>query len=290
MPVCYRHPDRETYVRCTRCDRPICPDDMVPASVGFQCPDDARAGARSVRPARTAVGGRLTDGRALVTLVLIGINVLVQVVTAAGGTSLGFGGGASPLYDRLAMQPVSLLNAAGAVVPGVADGQWWRLVTATFLHFGWLHLAFNMLALLQLGTVVEAALGRARFLVLYLLAGVAGTTASYVLGPLNLQAAGASGAIFGLFGAAYVLERRRGGGAAGQYLVLIVVNLVLTFSIPNIDIRGHLGGLVMGALAALVLVAVPAGPRRSVLQGAGLALLAVLLVSAVVLRTAALTA
>lgn len=285
MPVCYRHPDRETYVRCTRCERPICPDDMVPASVGFQCPDDARAGAASVRRPTTTLGGRVTDNATAVTRTLVGLNVVVFLATALGGTSLGFGGGASPLYDRLALQAKTLPDGAGGVVLGVVDGQYWRLLTATFLHFGVLHLLLNMLALFQLGEVLEPVLGRVRYLALYLLSGLAGTAASYAFGPVNQQAAGASGAIFGLFAAAYVIERRRGTGAASQYAVLLGINLVLTFSIPFIDVRGHLGGLVGGALAALVLVLVPRGPRRGLLQGAGLALLALVVVATVAART-----
>lgn len=258
---------------------------MVSASVGFQCPDDAREGARSLRSPRTALGGTPVD-RPTVTFALIGLNVLVFAATALGGSSIGFGGGASPLYARLALQPVTLDYGGDlGLVPGVADGQFWRLLTATFLHYGLLHLLFNMLALFQLGPLLEQALGRARFLALYLLAGVAGTTATYLFGPTGGQAAGASGAVFGLFAAAYVLERRRGTGGAGQFAVLIGVNLLLTFSIPNIDVRGHLGGLVAGGLAALVLALVPPGPRRGLLQGVGLAALALVLVVAVVVRT-----
>lgn len=290
VPVCYRHPDRETYVRCTRCDRPICPDDMVPADVGFQCPDDARAGARSVRSARTTYGGRVAGDSLLVTQVLIGLNVLVFLLVAAGGTSLGFGGGASPLYSRLAVQTLSLDYGGGTgVVQGIADGQYWRLLTAMFLHFGLAHVLLNMLALLSLGPPLEAAFGRVRFLALYLLSGLAGTTASYLFGPTNQQAAGASGAIFGLFAAAYVVERRRGSGQAQQYAVLLGINLVLTFTIPFIDVRGHLGGLLGGALAAAVLVLAPAGRQRGVVQATGLALLALLLAAGVAARTLALT-
>ena len=263
---------------------------MVSASVGFQCPDDARAGASGVREGRTTYGGKVSSNPLLVTQLLIGLNVVVFLATALGGTSLGFGGGQSPLYARLALQPLAVDHSgAVGVVPGVADGQYWRLLTATFLHFGFAHVLLNMLALLSLGPVLEQALGRTRFLALYLLSGVAGTTATYVLGDVRQTAAGASGAIFGLFAAAYVIERRRGNGAAQQYAVLLGINLVLTFTIPFIDVRGHLGGLVGGALAALVLVLTPRGPSRALVQGAGLGLLAGLLGVAVVLRTLALT-
>ncbi len=260
---------------------------MVAASVGFQCPDDARSG--TVRQARTTFGGRLTDNPARVTITLIGINVVVFLATALGGSSLGFGGGESPLYARLALLPTAVTFQDIGPVDGVAQGQYWRLLTATFLHFGFIHVLLNMLALLQLGPLLEAALGRVRFLALYLLSGIAGTTASYAFGPDVQLAAGASGAIFGLFSAAYVLERRRGGNGAQQFLVLLGINLVLTFTIPNIDVRGHLGGLVGGAVVAIVLVSVPPGPRRSLLQGLGCAAVALLLAVVVVARTAQLT-
>ncbi len=289
VPVCYRHPDRETYVRCSRCDRPICPDDMVAAPVGFHCPDDAREGARSMRRPTTTYGGRVRDNPLLVTQVLVGLNVLVFLATALGGTSLGFGGGASPLYVRLALQPVGRVYSDVGAVSGVADGEYWRLLTATFLHFGFVHVLLNMLALYSLGPVLETAFGRARYLAVYLLSGLAGTTATYVFGPVDQLAAGASGAVFGLFAAAYVVERRRGSGAAQQYAVLLGINLVLTFTIPFIDVRGHLGGLVAGAVGAAVLVYAPKGPRRTAVQAGGLAALGVLLVVAVALRTAALT-
>ncbi len=289
MPVCYRHPDRETYVRCTRCDRPICPDCMVSASVGFQCPDDAKAGAASVREGRTLAGGRVRPP--LVTQVLIGTNVAVFLATALGGSGLGFSGGTSSLYARLAVQPTRLSYLEQpqlGIVDGIAQGQYWRLLTAMFLHYGLAHVLLNMLALLQLGPVVESALGRSRFLALYLLAGLSGTTASYVFGNVGVPSAGASGAIFGLFAAAFVIEKKRGSGAASQYAVLLGINLLLTFSISFIDKRAHVGGLIGGALAALVLLYAPR-PRRDVLQAAGLGALAAVLVVAVALRTAALT-
>ena len=261
---------------------------MVPAAVGFHCPDDAREGARSVRQPRTVYGGRPVD-RPVVTPVLVGINVVVFLATAVGGTSLAFGGGASPLYAALAMQPVAFDSGTGpGVVQGVADGQLWRLVTAMFLHFGVAHIVLNVLALLHLGPALEPALGRLRFLTLYMLSGVAGTVASYAFGPVLQRSAGASGAIFGLAAAAYVLERRRGGAEASSYAVLLGVNLVLTFVVPFIDVRGHLGGLVGGALVAGVFVLTPPGPRRGLLHAAGCLALAGLLAVVVVLRTAAL--
>ncbi|MCW2666953.1 MAG: Rhomboid family protein [Frankiales bacterium] len=260
---------------------------MVGASVGFQCPDDARSG--HVATARTTFGGRLTDNPTRVTTALIGVNVVVFLATALGGSSLGFGGGESPLYARLAVQATTLFFGGElGSVPGIADGQYWRLLTATFLHFGFIHLLLNMLALLQLGPLLEQALGRLRFLALYLLSGLAGTTASYAFGREDQLSAGASGAVFGLFAAAYVLERRRGRDAAQQYAVLLGINLVLTFAIPHIDVRGHLGGMVGGALLALVLVRTPPGPRRALYQGLGCAAVAAVLLVLIAARTAQL--
>jgi membrane associated rhomboid family serine protease len=260
---------------------------MVAASVGFQCPDDARAG--NVRTARTTFGGRLTDNPTRVTVTLIGLNVVVFLATALGGSSLGFGGGASPLYARLALLADARIAPGVGLVEGVAQGEYWRLLTSTFLHFGFLHVLLNMLALAQLGPLLEQALGRGRFLALYLLSGLAGSTASYAFGPEGQLSAGASGAVFGLFAAAYVLERRRGSGAAQQYAVLLGINLVITFAVPFIDVRGHLGGMVGGALVALVLVRTPPGPRRALYQGLGCAAVALVLLVLVASRTAQLT-
>src|SRR5436305_5003692 len=132
--TCYRHPDRETGVRCARCDRPICPACMVPASVGFQCPECVSEGRRSVRPARTMYGGRV-HSRADVTLALIGLNVFVFVLTAVSGAGVASGSGRSSIYDHFALIPVQ-----------VAHGEWWRLVSSMFLHYGIIHIAFNMWA------------------------------------------------------------------------------------------------------------------------------------------------
>jgi len=278
-PTCYRHPDRETYVRCTRCNRPICPDCMVAASVGFQCPDDVKQGGKGARQARTAFGGRLSPDTSRVTLALIAVNVVVFVAGyAQSGLDLRFGNLAS-----------AIATDNGTVYDGVADGAWYRLVTAAFLHAGVLHLLFNMFALAQIGPVLERALGRGRFVALYLLAALGGSTLSFLLSPPNQLGVGASGAIFGLFGAYYVVVRRLGGDTS-QIVVLLVVNLVITFAVPIIDWRAHVGGLLTGAAVAAALVYSPRGPRRTLVQAAACALVLLALAVAVVLRTAALTA
>ncbi len=232
---CYRHPGRESGVRCRRCEQPICPDCMITAPVGFQCPACVKA-APSVQPLRTIVA------KPVVTLALIALNVAIFVPTLAGGALLGGGGG--DLIDRLAVNG-----------PDVADGEWWRLVTAGFLHFGLIHIGFNMLILYQLGSMLEPSLGRLRFFLLYAAALLGGSFGALLLDPDALTA-GASGAVFGLMGAAFLGMRRQGidpmqSGIGG----LLVMNLLLTFIIPGISIGGHLGGLVAGAVAGAALLA-----------------------------------
>lgn len=254
---CYRHPDRETGVRCARCDRPICPQCMVPASVGFHCPDCVTEGRRTTRPARTIYGGRVSRGGVDATRVLVGINLVVFVITAAAGAGVASGSSRSTVYDNFALIP-----------PAVASGEWYRLVSSMFLHFGILHVGFNMWALYVIGSPLEAMLGRLRFLTLYFLAGIGGSLLSFAYGPVSETAAGASGAIFGLFGGLYVLQRRR-GLATGGIVGLIVINLIFSFTFANIDWRGHVGGLVVGSLVAAIFAWAPAGGRRDVVQVAG---------------------
>ena len=164
-PVCYRHPGRETYVRCTRCDRPICPDCMRDASVGHQCPECVDEGRRSVRPARTAFGGGAAGRHGYVTKALIALNVLMMLLSiasarggdaAAGGS--GFGGlmgGSTPLTEWGAVLGLARTSPTTRI-GGIADGEWYRLVTAMFLHYGVLHLLLNMWALWVLGRSLEA--------------------------------------------------------------------------------------------------------------------------------------
>jgi membrane associated rhomboid family serine protease len=239
---------------------------MTAASVGFQCPECVREGNATVRQARTVYGGRAGGAPGTVTRVLVGLNVLVFLITLSSGAGLLSGDpGRSTVYDRFALIPVD-----------VAHGQWYRLFTAAFLHYGILHILFNMYALYLIGPQLEAVLGKLRFVALYLLAGLGGSLLSMALGPLNEQAAGASGAIFGLFGALYIVTRHlnlQTGGIA----VTIAINLVFSFSISNIDWRGHVGGLVTGVVVALVFAYAPKGAARGRVQAAGVAVVAVLL-------------
>ncbi|MFI7490747.1 rhomboid family intramembrane serine protease [Micromonospora echinaurantiaca] len=293
-PVCYRHPGRQTYVRCTRCDRPICPDCMREASVGHQCPECVNEGRRSVRPARTAFGGGAAGRHGYVTRALIALNVLLMLLSIAsdrGGDAAvggsGFGGllgGSTPLTDW-----GSVLGGAifpDGTVGGIAEGQWYRLLTAMFLHFGVVHLLLNMWALWVLGRSLEANLGPLRFLSLYLVAGFGGNVAAYLFSEPNVTTAGASTAIFGLFAALIVIERKMGRDIS-QVIPILVINLVFTLTVPGISIPGHLGGLVVGAAMALVLAYAPRS-RRSLVQFAGGAVLVLALLGLALVRTAAL--
>jgi membrane associated rhomboid family serine protease len=240
---------------------------MTAASVGFQCPECVAEGNRSVRQARTIYGGRVRPGEApgLVTWVLIAINVAVFIATSAGGMNPISGNGTSSLFNHLALIPAA-----------VGHGQWYRLFTAAFLHFEIFHIGFNMYALYIFGPPLEAALGRFRFVGLYVLAGLGGSLLSFALGPIGETAAGASGAIFGLFGALYIVARHRNLATNG-IAITIVANLIFTFAVPNIDWRGHVGGLVVGAAIALLFARAPQGANQARVQMAGICLIAVLL-------------
>ena len=241
---CYRHPDRQGGVRCRRCERPICPDCMVQASVGFQCPSCARGGATPTpRPLRAV------RQEPYVTWAIIAGCVAVFLPSLGGGAAVT-GRGDLDVAGELA------LNARA-----VAEGEWWRLFTSGFVHYGLLHVGFNMFVLFQLGTLLEPALGRVRFAALYTVALLGGACGALLLDPDALTA-GASGAVYGLMGAAVLGLRRRGvdplrSGLGG----LLLVNLLLTFVIPGISVGGHLGGLAAGAVAGGTLFATEDTPR-----------------------------
>jgi membrane associated rhomboid family serine protease len=246
---CYRHPDRETGVSCSECGRGICPDCMVFAPVGIRCPDHSGQPQGAERVAQRVRRAGFAGTGALVTKGLIAANVLVFLVNLAQGASLSRNGGS--LFDDWAL--VGRVTFDGLTLVGVAEGDWWRLVTSTFLHGGILHLGLNMLMLYWIGAPIEEAIGRARFLILYLVSGLAGSAGALLLTDQNAITVGASGAIFGLLGAALVFERQRTFVLGGSALSIIVLNLVLTFAVPNISIGGHVGGLVGGALGGLAL-------------------------------------
>jgi membrane associated rhomboid family serine protease len=235
LPTCYRHPDRETGLSCSECGRPICTDCVTYAPVGLRCPDHSGKPQGKAKVA-AAVGARGDD---LVTRALIAVNVaifLAEIATGASFTNFG----TSSVIDKLALFP-----------PSVAQGDWWRLATSGFLHYGFIHLGMNMYALFLLGGSLERVMGRGRFVLVYATSLLAGSAGAVLLSPCSLTA-GASGAIFGLFGAALVLERQRVIAAQGL-MGIIVINLVFTLAVPGISIGGHLGGFVGGALTALAL-------------------------------------
>ena len=282
VPVCYRHRDRESHIRCQRCDRPICPDCMRPASVGFQCPECVKEGSRATRSGRTAYGGKRSGNPALTSMVLIGINVAVWLaILVSGATS-------SPLVRQLALRPTSTFR--GVVYPGVpsvAEGDVWQLLTSTFAHVEVWHIGFNMLALYVLGPGLEAAIGRTRFLLLYLISGLAGSaTVMWFSDPISLTL-GASGAIFGLMGALLVVALKVGGDVR-SIVGWIAINFVITFVFGRlISWQGHVGGFVAGVLIGAAIVYAPR-EHRVAFQSAGIAAVGVLVLVATAVRVALL--
>ena len=240
MAYCYRHPNRETGLSCSECGRPICTECMTVAPVGLRCPDHSGRpqGVARVRSRARRIGFAGTG--ALVTKLLIGINVavyLAQIGTGTGTNSL-----AGSIYVNGALYG-----------PAVAQGDWWRLITGGFLHANILHLGMNMLILWLIGAPLEEMLGRARYTLLYFASLLAGSAGALLQAPL-VPTVGASGAIFGLFGALLVLEYFATGQiVGGQAFGLIVINLIISFTFNNISWGGHIGGLVGGILGTLVL-------------------------------------
>jgi membrane associated rhomboid family serine protease len=267
---------------------------MHEASVGHQCTECVTDGRRSQRPARTAFGGSRAGHAGLATRILIAINALVFVISALSGGAKALGGSGGWFGMLGASTPVTqwgeVLGYApyylGGPVHGVAAGEWYRLGTAMFLHYGVLHILLNMWVLWQLGRYLEARLGPTRFVALYVLAGLGGNVAAYLFTPPNQGAAGASTAIFGLF-AAIIIVNRRLKLDISALIPLLVINLLFTFTVPNISVAGHLGGLVTGCVVGLILAYAPS-PRRTQFQVAGCVVVLVLLVIASAIRTTAL--
>ncbi len=241
--TCYRHPDRETGVSCSNCGRPICTECMTSTPVGMRCPECSR----QTTQVRTLSSLRPSPE---LTKVLIAISVIAFLAQSLGGAGLRTGGG-------------EVYRQGVLFGPLVADGEWWRLLTGGFLHGGLLHLGLNMYALWFLGQLLEPALGRVQFALLYFVSLLGGSLGVMLLSP-DAPTVGASGAIFGLLGAALVFGRSRGMDVMASGLgPILLINLAITFLIPNISIGGHLGGLAAGALAAVVLTTL--GERRRTL-------------------------
>lgn len=248
-PTCYRHTDRPTYVRCTRCERPICGDCMRSAAVGHQCVQCVDAGAKTIRQPRTQFGGRVQQsGTPFVTYGLIAISVAVFALEMA----------IHGLDKDLALWP-----------PIVADGQYYRMVTSAFIHYGPTHLLLNMWGLAVVGPPLEMLLGRLRFGALYALCGLGGSVLVYLVSPLNTATAGASGALFGLFAAMFVVGKRLSFDVR-WVVITIAINLAYTVIAPAVSSQlvswqGHVGGLVTGAVVAAAYAYAPK-ERRNLVQ------------------------
>jgi membrane associated rhomboid family serine protease len=242
VQTCYKHPDRRAGVICQRCDRPICPACMHQASVGFHCPECTRKGGQKVMTARSLAT------RPAVTLVIVAANLVIF-----GGDLLSPAFRPDEVLD-LAFGGMHLWSAEGALFgPSVAAGDWWRPITGGFLHANLMHIGFNMLLLWQLGSLLEPAVKRVGFAALYALSLLGGSFMVLLLSNDSVTV-GASGAVFGLMGAAFVAMRSRGINPFQTGIgPLIVLNLVLTFTWPNISVGGHVGGLVAGGVGGLVL-------------------------------------
>lgn len=260
-PVCPRHPDRISYVTCQRCGRPACPECQVTAAVGTQCVDCVKEANRNIPTAKTTFGGKATDGRPLITYILIGINIVVF------GLQMIFSG----LTDKLMY--------AGIYTSPFGPEEPWRMLTSAFAHspsfIG--HIAFNMYALYICGRIIEPMLGRARFLALYLVSALGGSVAVLLLTSPLSPVVGASGAVFGLFAALFVLMRSRGAQVV-QVGILMAINLAIGFIVPGISWQAHVGGLAIGAASAAVFAYAPKTKNRAMLQWFGTGLIVVLLV------------
>jgi membrane associated rhomboid family serine protease len=301
VPTCYRHPGRETYIRCQRCDRPICPDCMNNAAVGYQCPSCVSEGRKGTRSGRTAYGGLVPNRPGAVTMVLIGMNAVVWLIIQATG---GYG---SWIYRHFALTPggsCESLTHPGAIYPNadssricgqLGDGHWvsgiehapWELFTSVFTHVEFLHIGFNMYALWVLGPQLEQVLGRVRYIALYLLAGLAGSVSVLWLADAAVSTVGASGAIFGLMAALVIVGRKMGADLSTLW-VWIGINAVLSFTLAHVSWQGHLGGFIGGGLVTAALVYAPR-QKRGLTQGLMLGGFAVVLLAAAAVRMSTLT-
>src|SRR5947208_889040 len=246
--TCYRHPDRVTGLSCSECGRPICTECMTMAPVGIRCPEHSGK-PQGVQRVRRGVQRAAFEGAgAKVTRALIAINVAVYVAELAQGS--GVNGTRGSIYEH-GVLIARAIDSNGHLV-GVGYGDYWRLLTAAFLHYAPFHLLLHLVGLWWFGSLLEQRIGSGKFLLLYVVSGLAGSAGALLLDPL-VPTVGASGAIFGILGAGFVLERQRDYVFGGSALAIIVINLIFTFSISNISIGGHIGGLIGGAACALAM-------------------------------------
>jgi len=275
VPTCFRHPDRETYLSCSRCGRPACPDCLRAAPVGQHCVECVHEGNRGVRQPTAVFGGRVTSASA-VTWTLVVLNVLGYLVEWVYPRVVNYFDMIGTAYDPAIHQTV-----------GVAHDQWYRLITSAFLHepglggFGPAHIIFNMWALILVGPALERMLGHLRFLAVYLLSALGGSVLYFFFAPPNQSALGASGAIFGLFGAWFVLSRRLHLDSRA-IVFLIVLNLAISFAVPSIAWQDHVGGLITGAVLTAAYAYAPRKRRTLIQVGATVVILAALVIAVLV--------
>jgi membrane associated rhomboid family serine protease len=248
VPTCHIHPKVETGRSCTRCGRPACPNCLHDAAVGSHC-------TTCIKEQRAPLSQAVTKGvtrnvRSLrvmelpITKSIMAINVAVFFMTE--------------WISRSTSSPVNQANLALNAIQ-IHDGQWWRLITSGFLHFGFFHIGMNMAVFYRLGETFENTLGPWRYIGLYAVCLLGGSAGAVLLDPVGGMTGGASGAVFGLAAAAVVALRQRGVSFANtQWGPLLAINLVITFMVPQISKGGHLGGLMFGAVAGGVLL----HPRR----------------------------
>ncbi|MEX1219502.1 MAG: rhomboid family intramembrane serine protease [Solirubrobacterales bacterium] len=240
MDHCYRHPDVETRVSCSSCDRPICPDCMTPTPVGMRCPECSRERTRVTSGPAAVSSANSTPATFALIVICVGAYML-EIATSSGGLNTSFN---------------SLITNFGLQGAAIGDGEWYRLLTGGFLHAGLLHLGFNMFALFFLGRILEPSIGTSRFLFVYFASLLAGSFGAILLSGNFVVTVGASGAVFGIFGATFIIARGRGMNTIAREIgVVLGINLLITFAIPGISIGGHLGGLIGGVLCGLLIVA-----------------------------------
>lgn len=247
METCYRHEGRETGRHCTRCGKPACHECLKAASVGSHCPDCVRA---SAPPVAERVRIRIATGPPIVTYALMIANVMAFLLLP--GTA-----------------DARIVDYTLIAAPIDVAGEWYRVLTSAFLHVNLIHIVFNMLVLYQLGGILEPALGWWRFSGVYVIGLLGGSLGALLLSP-EVHTLGASGAVYGLMGALFVLSGRRGLDPWRSVGGLIAINLIITVTIPNISLGGHVGGLIAGGLAALALDPARTGWRASTQVGAGI--------------------
>lgn len=273
---CYRHPQTATGVHCTRCGRPICTECMIEAPVGYHCPECV---AEARREFRQGPGRPLRGGLSVTKTLLVAILGMFVLEIVLGGARAISDPDAQTLFDLGAMQPIS-----------IADGQYWRLVTAMFLHSGLFHIGFNAYALWLFGQMVERDYGRVQMLLIFVVSGFLASVSSYAWSDPRTLSVGASGAIFGIFGAFIVYNYRRRRTALGSAnlrtaTTLILLNTFLAFVIPGIDWRAHVGGLIAGIACGFVAEGWGAPAQRRLLHVAGYVGLVAIGAAVVVWRT-----